>query len=137
MEAVANGNGNGNHEPSPVPASAGKRGRPVLPPHLLDPGGVAGTSAVLPGHNGLPFRGSLAFLKDEDPEVRQPQMGLETHCHILNLGDPEDMEYYTRIWQLASNQFVLISKEDMQYDAQDKTWRVLLRWAFQYAYIAK
>jgi hypothetical protein len=100
---------------------------------LLDPGGVHGKPVVLPGVDGVPFRGRIPDLKDTD--AKQPEIGYETFVEILDLSKPEDLKHYEDIWQLISNQYALLSSEEKHYDPDRKNWRVFIRWALMYTYV--
>lgn len=130
-----NGNGNGHHEEEPPEAMGGPCRYPSIDPKLLNPHGMLQEPAILPGFNGVPFRGDVPMLRDGDPETRQPQMAMQLHVRVFNLADPKDMEYYEKIWQLIANGFALKSSEEKVYDPESKNWRVFMRWAMQFSYV--
>ena len=88
----------------PEPAPPVRYTRPPIDPQLLSTQGAAQKS-VLPGHNGVPFRGPVPFLKDEDTDDGQPQVGYEVRVDIFELRDEVDRAYYSQVWQLASSGF--------------------------------
>jgi hypothetical protein len=134
----AGGNGNGHVEgeakteaPVLVPV------RSEIPTELLDPHGVHSKPYVFPGSEGMPFRGTVPMLKEDDPPERQPQMGSQVQVDILVLSDTEDLKRYRDICQLVANGFGQISYEERKYDEDVKNWRVLVRWFLTYAYVPK
>jgi len=106
-----------------------------IPAGVLDPHGVLGTPGVFPGVDGLPFRGTPPMLRDNDPDHKQPQRGLEAHLDIFVLNNEDDKKKLVNIRQAAVNGYVQIGKEDLQYDAELKTWRVLVFWYDVFAYM--
>ncbi len=125
--ADGNGNGNGKHL-SRFAASWNT---------LLDPHQVQDKDFVLPGHDGLPFRGSVPFLKEDDPEQRQPTVSYEPHIWVLDLSKPEDLEDYRSVYQLVTNGMAVISAEEREYDPDIKNWRVFFRWALVFSHMRK
>lgn len=108
--------------------------RPVLDPKLLNPNGSLQKKSVMPGYNGIPFRGAAPFLKDIDDPSKQPKTAYQVHMDIFDLSSVDDRNYYAQVWQMAANGFVLISADERQYDEEKKNWRVFLRWAQPYTY---
>ena len=108
---------------------------PPIPPELLDPTGVMDGKAILPGHDGLPFRGPVPHLKEDDPDFRQPQIGMRMHVRVFDLSESKDMLYYEQVWQLVANGFATISNEDKQYDESKKNWRIFLRWVDLFTHV--
>jgi len=105
---------------------------------LLDPHRVKDQNFILPGHDGLPFRGNaIPFLKNDDPAYRQPQVAYEPHVWILDLSLKEDLDDYRAVYQLVTNGSAIISAEERQYDVAVKNWRVFLRWALVFAHMPK
>jgi hypothetical protein len=102
---------------------------------LLDPHRTADKEFVLPGWDGLPFRGSVPCLKESDPEYRQPQVAYEPHVWILDLSVKEDLEDYRSVYQLVTNGSAVISAEERQYDKDIKNWRIFLRWALMFTHM--
>lgn len=118
----------------PAPQPQVKYQRPPLDTRLL--GTQGGTKqSVLPGHNGIPFRGPVPFIKEEDDEAKQPKVGYEVRVDIFELRDDEDRKYYSQVWQLASSGFAIISSEEKVYDEDVKNWRIFLRWALTFTYM--
>lgn len=117
----------------PAPPSV-KYIRPPLDTRLLGQQGVKQQS-TLPGHQGLPFRGPVPFIKEDDNEEKQPKVGYEVRVDIFELKDDEDRKYYSQVWQLASSGFAIISSEEKVYDVDVKNWRIFLRWALTYTYM--
>jgi hypothetical protein len=77
---------------------------------------------------GLPYRGPAFPYKEDDPIERQPQMRMQAHVRIFNLGDEEDRAAYEENAQKWADQTIQVSFEDRQYDPEEKTWTVLMRW---------
>ncbi len=90
---------------------------------------------VLPGWHGMPFRGPVPHLKEDDPEHRQPQEGSQLHVDVLDLSKPAQLARYAEIGQMVVNGFAIISYEDREYDKVVKNWRVLIRWFELFAYV--
>ena len=107
--------------------------RPPLPAGLLDPTGAMNMPPVLPGMDGLPFRGPIPDLKDTDPDVLRPQIAMKVHVDIFVLNNPKDLKYYKQVIQLIANGYAAMGTEDRVYDPDLKTWRILVRWYEQFA----
>jgi len=107
--------------------------RPPLPAHLLDPANVLGKESVLPGMDGLPFRGPIPDLRETDPDHMRPQVGYGAHVQLFVLSKPKDLAYYQQVIQLMANGFAVMGAEDRVYDKDIKSWRILLRWYEQFA----
>ena len=117
--------------------NAKKRDWGGIDPQLLDPFGAIHKGITMPGHEGVPFRGTVPNLKEDDPEHLQPQAGQKAHVEILELWKPTELARYRNICQVVANGFGAISKEDMQYDKTKKNWRVFIRWLEFYTAIQK
>jgi len=104
---------------------------------LVDPHGALHEGITMPGHEGIPFRGSVPNLKADDPEHLQPQAGQKAHVEILDLWKPTELARYRTICQVVANGFGAISKEDMQFDSKKKNWRVFIRWLEFYTAVTK
>lgn len=102
---------------------------------LLDPSaGQRNNPPVFPGYEGIPFRGAVPDLKQDDPQHAQPQIGAKVRIDVLDMADNEDRNRLAAIGQLAANGYAVVSKEDIKYDPDTKNWRVFIRWAELYAY---
>lgn len=98
---------------------------------LLDPtGGHMDDEPVLPGYDGLPFKGPVMPRKETDPL----EVGTKVHIDILELSKKADLEQYKQICQLVGNGYAQISREDLQYDDKLKNWRVFIRWFEVFTY---
>lgn len=106
-------------------------------PSLLDPHGVLGARGVFPGHSGLPFRGEVPDLKEDDPEHKQPQVGAKAHVAIYDLSDVKQLSQYEKVMQLCAQRFAAVSAEERVYDPESKNWRIFLRWCEYYSYVPK
>ena len=104
---------------------------------LLDPHQTKDKDFTLPGWDGMPFRGPIPYLKESDPDYRQPQVAYEPHVWILDLSLKEDLEDYRSVYQLVTNGAAVISAEERQYDQDSKNWRIFLRWALVFTHIPK
>lgn len=118
-----------------LPVSEGSSdGRyPRIDQQLLDPHNVLGRAGVLPGMDGIPFRGPIPDLKEKDP--KQPEVGFQAFVRVFNLADKEDLAYYEKIYQLAYNGSAMITLEERKYDEQIQSWRILVRWVSMYSYL--
>jgi hypothetical protein len=134
MTASDNENGNGAHVPEVSPLETYDR---AIPSGLLDPHGMHAKPFVFPGSDGLPFRGAVPMLKEDDPPERRPQVGSQVRIDVLNLSDAKDLAYYQEIWQVVANGYGQISCEERRYDEDIKSWRVMIRWFLSYAYVPK
>ena len=103
---------------------------------LLDPHNVHDKPFVFPGYDGVPFRGAVPTLKDNDP-IQPDTSGRQVLIECLNLAEPEHQSRYQDICQLIGNGFAELSYEERQYDPDVKNWRVLIRWMLKYAYMPK
>ncbi len=105
---------------------------------LLDPHNTKNAPIHLPGFQGAPFKGSaVPNLKSDDPQHRQPQIGLEPHLFILDLSKPEDRKDYEGVMTLIAHGYAVLSCEERVYDNDIKNWRVFLRWAATISYMTK
>jgi hypothetical protein len=94
---------------------------------LIDPHSVLNKEFVFPGLGGLPFRGPVPAIKEDDPPEKRPQMGMQAFVKILELDDDEDMQTYMDIAQLVANNIAEISFEDRRWIEEKKNWKVLIR----------
>ncbi len=101
---------------------------------LIDPTGLSKDRITFPGYEGVPFRGPIPDLKNDDPEHMQPQQGQTAHVDVLDLSVPEDLEQYRAVSRVIANGFGAISYEKQIYDETKGSWRVLIRWLEYYAY---
>ena len=104
-----------------------------LPEDLVGVDGLAKEAVSFPGYAGLPFRGTVPFLRDDDPEYRQPKVAHKAHTSILELSEMseeglKDIEYYRGVMQACANGHAVLHAEDRQYDEAIKGWRVMLTW---------
>jgi hypothetical protein len=89
---------------------------------------------ILPGFQGVPYRGMIPDLKTEDPDHIQPQIGQKVHIEVLDLSKDPDLERYRIVSQMVANGFAVISKEDVRFVEESKNWRVFIRWLELFAY---
>jgi hypothetical protein len=123
---------------TPLKIAMDDRGRASIPDKLVDPQGIFSQPMVLPGIEGLPFRGSsIPDLKETDPDKFRPKVGVQIFANVLNLADKEDMKYYQQILQLVGNGYAQVSVEERQYDSTIKSWHVFIRWILYYGYITE
>ena len=122
---------------APVDDAAVETFYPPIPPNLLDPTGTHSAPSILPGFQGLPFRGKIPNLKEDDAEFRQPQSTSQLFIRVFDLSKKEDLAYYEKVCQLVANGFATVSVEEKVYDDSIHSWRVLLRWMIDYAYVKK
>lgn len=115
----------------------GHRPPKEIDPRLLDPHGVLSLPNVFPGFNNVPFRGPVPALKENDPEHKQPQVGVQAHAAVLVTTNPEDMKRYEEIMQVIGNGYGQLGAEERQYDDSIKGWRIFIRWWALYSYVPK
>lgn len=114
------------------------KGRANIPNRLVDPQNIFSQPMVLPGIEGLPFRGAnIPDLRETDPGKFRPQVGQQIFANVLDLSDLDDLKYYQQILQLVGNGYAQISVEERKYDNAIKSWRVFIRWILYYGYIAQ
>ena len=107
----------------------------TLDPKLLDPtGGQVHEAPILPGYDGVPFRGQIPNVKTTDPEYRQPQVGSVVHIEILDLTKDEHLKRYSEVCQMIANGFGKISQERIEFDNKKNNWIVFIRWLEMFAY---
>lgn len=100
-----------------------------IDPRLIDPSGTLDAPVIMPGVDGMPFRGrNIPDIKENDPAKKRPQEAVKAHVDILVLNDTKQVERYKHILQVVANGFGIMGSEDRQYDPEAKTWRVLVRW---------
>ena len=97
-------------------------------PSLLDVSGHIEDAPVLPGMDGLPYRGPVQLFKDKDPNHKRPQRCGQAHVDVLELWDEVDRKRYEEICQLFVNGFAQLSREDLQYVPAKKGWIAFVRW---------
>jgi hypothetical protein len=113
----------------------GKQRWGSLDPKLLDPtGGQMHQQPMLPGYDGVPYRGAIPNVKQLDPEHKQPQVGAKVHVEILDLSKDEDLKRYRDVCQMIANDFGKISQERIEFDDKKKNWLVFIRWLEMFAY---
>lgn len=106
-----------------------------IEPTLVDPSkGQRDMPPIHPGMDGLPFRGHVPDLKNDDPTKVQPRQGARVHVEILELDKADDRKRMEQIYSLVANGTAIISAEEREYDSEMKNWRVFLRWADMYVY---
>ena len=103
-------------------------GSAAIDPVLVDPTGQLNQRSILPGYDGVPFRGKVPELRRDDPTRVQPEIHQQVHIDVLDLSVEADMKRYRELCQTIANGFGQLSKEDMQYDTDKKCWRVFVRW---------
>jgi hypothetical protein len=109
--------------------------RKDLDRRLLDPHNAIGKENVWPGIDGLPFRGQIRDIKEDD-EI-QPKRGVQAHVEILVLNDPEHLKRYTEIMQVIANGLGALGTEKEVYDNDIKSWRIFIRWWELYTFLPK
>lgn len=97
----------------------------TVDPKLLDPHNVLGKKNVFPGLDGIPFRGPVPDLKQDD---KQPQTGYQARVKIFDLSDEKQLLEYTQVMQICANGLAQIGAEERIYDKSSKNWRVFIRW---------
>jgi hypothetical protein len=123
---------------TPLKIAMDDRGRASIPDRLVDPQDIFSQPMVLPGIEGLPFRGAnIPDLKETDPSKFRPQVGQQIFANVLDLSDKDDMKYYQQILQLVGNGYAQISVEERKYDDSIRSWRVFIRWILYYGYIVE
>lgn len=81
---------------------------------------------------GLPYRGNIPNLKNDDPDYKQPQYHFDVHIEQFSSLNEEDMKRWTEIMQKISDGLAFTSFEERQYDQDLKGWHILLRWCEPY-----
>jgi hypothetical protein len=125
MIQPADGNGNGNGDN--LEAGASTPFDRVFASGLVDPHAVLNKEFVFPGLEGLPFRGSVPTIKEDDPPEKRPQVGTQAFVKILELDNDDDLQLYMDIAQLVSNGVAQISFEDRRWIEEKRNWKVLIR----------
>ena len=110
---------------------------PDIPPEILDPHGMLGRKDTLPGWEGIPFRGVVPQLKNDDPEQKQPREGFHAYTNVFRLDKQEDLEAYTKIKQVIANGFGMMGSEERQYDDSIKSWRIMICWWRVFSFVPK
>jgi hypothetical protein len=112
--------------------------RRVIPAVLVDPYKTRHQDMILPGIDGVPFKGkSIPDIKEDDIDSKRPKQGRDVHVDVLDLSKEEDLDYYQDICQLVGNGYAEISFERETYDESIKSWRVFIRWILNYTYMPK
>ena len=75
---------------------------------------------------GLPYRGPVVDFKDKDPISKQPVMRYEAHVDIFDLSDTDQKKAYQKVVQKLVTDEATMSYEEKEYDAEKKTWRILI-----------
>jgi hypothetical protein len=83
-------------------------------------------------YNGLPYVGPVLDYKDDDPEEFQPQQCFNGCVAQFDLSKLEDMTQYRALCQKFCCAEAVLSAEEKVYDADIKSWRILIRWMEPY-----
>ncbi len=124
----------------PLGRSEPKLGRKFddIDQRLIDPHGTANSGIVMPGMDGLPYRGGrIPHLKESDPKGKRPQEACKVHIEILDLDVPAHLERYRQICQVIMNGYGVMGEEKTLEDKNKLTWRIMVRWYEQYVTLAK
>jgi hypothetical protein len=75
-------------------------------------------------YKGLPYEGRPYTVSKDNP----PILKRKVHIKQFNLSSEKDLHEYNEIFQGVADGLSIISFEERVYDADLKSWRVLLRW---------
>lgn len=87
------------------------------------------------GFGGIPFRsrsGTPPNIKQNDPAHLQPELVGDAQVRIFDLSKPDDLQEYTRVWDMMTKKLYKFSAEEKQWVAAKETWLVFLRYAILY-----
>jgi hypothetical protein len=83
---------------------------------------------ILPGLNGIPFRGpTIPDLKSDDP--RQPVEVMDGGVKVFNLSIPEELAAYNQIWDLICKGVAFGFNEQITWSEKFQNYVVLVRFA--------
>lgn len=109
---------------------------PDIPVELLDPHGALNKPNVLPGYNGIPFRGEeIPQIKETDPV--KPEVALDGQAAVFDLSKPEHLKYYKNIFHMAYNGRAQIGIDRVDFDANTGKYTAFVRWALIYTHMPK
>lgn len=77
-------------------------------------------------YDGLPYKGKVRDYKENDPDDKLPQMGMEAHVDIFELNDKEQLKAYEAVVQKLVSDRAILSYEEKEYDQELKNWRILI-----------
>lgn len=93
---------------------------------------------VFPNHGrDVPFRGPAGseYLKRE--ELEQAEITYDAHVIVLDTSKDEDMIKYRKISSLVAKGQAMISREEIEFIAEEKKWLILLRYLVAYEELSK
>lgn len=108
---------------------------PPITPSMIDTSGALNKKPVLPGKDGVPFRGEVPNLKENDTAEAQTQQAIQGHAAIFDLSDPLQLRYYQTLFHLVYNQKAIIGMERTDFNAQTGKYTAFVRWGFPYLYV--
>ncbi len=94
----------------------------------LDPGEVREEKLVRTNGSSIPYLGEPIHVRDNDSPNRKAKLNKVANVRIYDLSKPSHILAYEAVSQRAADKSADISYEERQYDAETKSWRVLIRW---------
>jgi hypothetical protein len=78
--------------------------------------------------NGLPYRGRVLDLKNDDPPEKQPQLKHTVSVRMFDLTKEAELAEYQKICQGFADGKYVCSHEEIKFDEKNGTYKVFLRW---------
>jgi hypothetical protein len=89
-----------------------------------------------PGKDGVKFRHPsgvpLPSIKQDDPEHKQPQFGMDAQVRVFDLADKEDLAAYQKMWDDICKGHCRLASEDKHWCEETQNFKVLARWGNVY-----
>lgn len=108
---------------------------PPITKEMIDPHGALNQPEILPGMDGLPFRGkAIPNLKADDPMSARPQRAVQGHAAVFDLTNPEHLKYYQTLFHLVYNDRAVIGHSQVDFSPTTGKYMAFVRWGFVYCY---
>jgi len=87
---------------------------------------------VYPGIDGLPFRlpvgDRVPDLVEDDAQSRRPVEVYDGKVRMFDMGKPEDVEEYAKIFDLVAKGVAQFAREEVHWNQKTNSFCVFLRW---------
>ena len=107
----------------------------MITKYLNEQGEAHGGNLHWPGLNGLPVRGSVGLLKDDELDEFF-EVACDFHCREFDLADPEQLKAYTEVMDRIVNGWYTRLFVDNYRDPEKGTRKVYLEWQQSYGQIS-
>ncbi len=77
---------------------------------------------------GLPYKGPLIYLKDDDPDDKRPVLVRELKVARFDTSKKDDLAQYQSVCQSIADGRAQLSMEKIEYVPESRNWIILMRW---------